>query len=313
MSTRSKYSVDYGYNLSVNRAPEELPMKLRIALLLCISVTAVAAQPQPQASAAAQPDTAKLAQIRHLLDLMGLTNRPPELWQSMMKQMQDSSVTNMFSPGGTSADSPEAKRYSTLLQEHMLAKMKAFDLAAIYVPIFDKSYSSEDLNGLIAFYESPVGKKMVRVQFALYSEAIKSFGPAISNMIKDSEAEIKKEHPELDADKPTELTPNAETQANHPVQRIRKGGDVAMASVIHSVQPVYPELARRRGIQGTVLVHTIIDKDGSVIEAKYISGPPELTKAAIDAVSQWRFRPTLLEGIPVQVECIFELNFNLGK
>jgi outer membrane biosynthesis protein TonB len=50
-----------------------------------------------------------------------------------------------------------------------------------------------------------------------------------------------------------------------------------------------------------------------VIQATYISGPAMLVQASIDAVKQWRFKPTLLGGVPVQVECIFEVNFHLGK
>jgi protein TonB len=85
-----------------------------------------------------------------------------------------------------------------------------------------------------------------------------------------------------------------------------------MASVINRVQPNYPPLARQNHIQGVVRLHTLIDKDGKVIEVTYVSGPPMLVQAARDAVLQWRFHPTTLNGVPVQVECIFDLNFNMG-
>jgi periplasmic protein TonB len=98
-----------------------------------------------------------------------------------------------------------------------------------------------------------------------------------------------------------------------PVQtRITKGGDVMMATAINKVTPVYPQLARQARVQGTVRLHTLIDKDGKVIDATYVSGPAMLAQSAIDAVKQWRFHPTMLNNTPVQVECVFELNFSLG-
>jgi periplasmic protein TonB len=101
--------------------------------------------------------------------------------------------------------------------------------------------------------------------------------------------------------------------SKQPPTRIAKGGDVQMASLIHKVPPVYPKPAIDARVKGTVKLHTVIDKDGTVIEATYVSGPAMLVQASIDAVKQWRFRPTLLEGVPIQVECVFEVNFHLGK
>jgi TonB family protein len=98
-----------------------------------------------------------------------------------------------------------------------------------------------------------------------------------------------------------------------PPKRIAKGGDVEMAYLISKVPPVYPKPAIDARVQGTVRLHTVIDTDGTVIQATYISGPAMLVQASIDAVKQWRFKPTLLGGVPVQVECVFEVNFHLGK
>jgi TonB family protein len=98
-----------------------------------------------------------------------------------------------------------------------------------------------------------------------------------------------------------------------PPKRIAKGGDVEMAYLISKVPPVYPKAAIDARVQGTVRLHTVIDTDGTVIEATYISGPAMLVQASIDAVKQWRFKPTLLQGVPIQVECVFEVNFHLGK
>lgn len=77
-------------------------------------------------------------------------------------------------------------------------------------------------------------------------------------------------------------------------------------------QPVYPVLARQSGIQGVVVLHAIIDRGGRVSELRVISGHPLLVKAAIDAVNQWRYQPTLLNGQPVEVETTITVSFVLG-
>jgi periplasmic protein TonB len=95
-------------------------------------------------------------------------------------------------------------------------------------------------------------------------------------------------------------------------QRIQKGGEIQAAQLISRVQPVYPVLARQSGIQGVVVLHAIIARDGGVNELQVISGHPLLVKAALDAVSQWRYQPTLLNGQPVEVETTITVSFVLG-
>jgi periplasmic protein TonB len=99
--------------------------------------------------------------------------------------------------------------------------------------------------------------------------------------------------------------------AKAPAPRLVKPSDPPQMT--KRAPPQYPESARARGIQGTVRLDTIIDTDDRVIETKYVSGPKELVQASMDCVKQLRFKPTLLNGDPVQVEYVFELNFNLGR
>lgn len=94
--------------------------------------------------------------------------------------------------------------------------------------------------------------------------------------------------------------------------RIRVGANVQAASLIHKVDPEYPESAKQAHISGTVVLHAIIGKDGSVLSLDYVSGPPELTKASIDAVKQWRYKPTKLNGDPIEVDTTISVVFTLG-
>jgi protein TonB len=101
--------------------------------------------------------------------------------------------------------------------------------------------------------------------------------------------------------------------SKQPPPRINKGGDAEMAFLISKVPPVYPKAAIDARVQGTVKLKTVIDTDGSVIEATYVSGPTMLVQASIDCVKQWKFKPALLQGVPAQVECTFEVSFHLDK
>jgi TonB family protein len=86
-----------------------------------------------------------------------------------------------------------------------------------------------------------------------------------------------------------------------------------MAGNIESqVRPVYPPDAKKRKIQGSVVLHAIIGKDGKVDTLAIISGPKELQKSAIDAVSKWVYRPYLLNGNPTEVETTITVTYSLG-
>jgi protein TonB len=94
--------------------------------------------------------------------------------------------------------------------------------------------------------------------------------------------------------------------------RIRQGGNVQQAKLINMVRPVYPPLAKQARISGTVRLHAIIAKDGSVIQLEVVGGHPLLVQSALDAVRQWRYQPTLLNGEPVEVDTTVDVVFSLG-
>jgi protein TonB len=96
-------------------------------------------------------------------------------------------------------------------------------------------------------------------------------------------------------------------------KRIRVGGQVQQARLINQPHPVYPPLARQARIQGTVRLQAIIAKDGSIVELQVISGHPLLVQAALDAVRQWRYQPTLLNGEPVEVVTTIDVVFTLSS
>ena len=106
--------------------------------------------------------------------------------------------------------------------------------------------------------------------------------------------------------------------SNVPVEAARPGvvraSEGVMAGlVVSKVAPGYPADAKQARIQGTVLMTVIIDKEGNVSNIQLVSGHPILAPAAIDAVKQWKYRPYLLNGAPVEVETQVQVNFTLAS
>ncbi|HYM79697.1 MAG TPA: energy transducer TonB [Candidatus Dormibacteraeota bacterium] len=95
-------------------------------------------------------------------------------------------------------------------------------------------------------------------------------------------------------------------------QRVRVSSGVQSGLLIRKVPPTYPPLARQARIQGTVLLQAEISKDGNIINLQLISGHPMLAPAAIEAVKQWKYKPYLLNGEPVEVETQVQVNFTLA-
>lgn len=94
--------------------------------------------------------------------------------------------------------------------------------------------------------------------------------------------------------------------------RIRMGGNLQAAALIHMVQPKYPKSAKKDHIQGTVVLHAIIGKDGTIQQLEAVSGPLELIPYTLEAVKHWVYKPTLLQGQPVEVDTQSSVVFTLG-
>jgi TonB family protein len=93
--------------------------------------------------------------------------------------------------------------------------------------------------------------------------------------------------------------------------RIRIGGNVTAAKLMQQVAPVYPAEARKNKVSGTVQLHVVLNREGGVMRIDVVSGPPELVDAAVNAVRQWRYQATLLNGDPVEVDALISVVFTL--
>ena len=106
-------------------------------------------------------------------------------------------------------------------------------------------------------------------------------------------------------------TPVAVPQIATP-QRVRVSSGVVSGLLLRKVQPNYPPLARQARIQGVVVLQAQISKEGAIENLQLISGHPMLAPAAIEAVKQWKYKPYLLNGEPVEVETQVQVNFTLA-
>jgi TonB family protein len=98
-----------------------------------------------------------------------------------------------------------------------------------------------------------------------------------------------------------------------PPLRIRQAGNVTAATIVYQPVPHYPDKARAEHVEGAVVLHVIIDKDGVVKNLEVVSGDPLLVTAAMDAVKQWRYTPTLLNGRAVEVDTTITVTFTMHR
>jgi protein TonB len=94
-------------------------------------------------------------------------------------------------------------------------------------------------------------------------------------------------------------------------ERLRVGGNVQADHILNKVNPVYPPIAKQSRLQGLVRLNVVVNKDGTVQDVQVASGDPLLAGASVDAVRQWTYRPTLLNGNPVEVVTVVDVNFTL--
>jgi protein TonB len=115
--------------------------------------------------------------------------------------------------------------------------------------------------------------------------------------------------PHVEAPPPPTPAP-ARTEKTRPVVI---GGDVQSSMAISRPNPVYPPIARQARIQGRVMLEALISRNGTIENLRVVNGHPLLVPAALDAVRQWRYRPTMLNGEPVEVQTTIEVNFTLSQ
>lgn len=133
--------------------------------------------------------------------------------------------------------------------------------------------------------------------YAIFFALLLSFSPAQSP-------------PSQDQDKPAQSPAEAPPPTKLP--RVRMGGKAASALLTKKVAPNYPREAREKRIEGTVRLHVIISREGKIQQCEVVSGDEILAKSAVEAVRKWEYKPTLLNGEPVEVDTTVDVIFSLN-
>lgn len=109
----------------------------------------------------------------------------------------------------------------------------------------------------------------------------------------------------------TTVVPAPPATESKPEIHVAKG--LQAGNLIKKVPPVYPLMARRVGLQGTVRMKAVISKEGDVIDLEVLEGPIELVVSAVDAVREWKYRPYVLAGQPIAVQTEITVNYQLSR
>jgi TonB family protein len=168
-------------------------------------------------------------------------------------------------------------------------------------------------DGKFTFGNLPAGQYILRIEKPGFASLFREF-----NVQPDSKVErglVLKLGPAQEQGN-TQAAEGARAAYPQPLnpQQLRIGGEAEEAKLIHKVQPVYPASAKAAGIQGKVLLDTVISADGVPQEIRVISSPnDDLTQSSLDSVRQWRYSPTLLNGQPVEVVTEVMVNYTLSR
>ena len=106
---------------------------------------------------------------------------------------------------------------------------------------------------------------------------------------------------------------NSPSSSQQDTKKLQVNAKDMVANLVSKVTPVYPEDAKKARVSGSVILDATIGKDGTVENLKVLSGPAPLQQSALDSVRQWKYKPYLLNGDPVEVETKITVVYSLSK
>lgn len=163
-----------------------------------------------------------------------------------------------------------------------------------------KQETTTGAEGRFAIENAPPGDSILRIEKPGFSALLREFSlKADSKIDKGLIMEIGRAREELQVQARGRAAAASQSSPSEP---IRLGGRVAQANLLTKIQPIYPAAAKAAGVQGIVELEAVISMEGVPLDIRVVSSPSdELSEASLEAVRQWRYRPTLLNGNPVEI------------
>jgi TonB family protein len=166
-------------------------------------------------------------------------------------------------------------------------------------------------DGKFAFEALPAGQYILRVQSPGFATLFREFNVKADSRV-DRGLTLALGKIQETVNVAAEGTPAAAAPTES--KRIRVGGAVEQTNLITKVQPIYPATAKAAGVQGPVNLEMVISKEGEPLDIRVLSSPSDdLTQSALEAVRQWKYKPTLLNGNPVEIVTDVLVNYTLLK
>jgi TonB family protein len=316
-------TVDIGSAALLHRSSVDYPaaaLAKRLQGTVTLEVTSDGAGNVTDAHVTGGPDEFRKAALQSVLQwhfahgAAGLTRgvtiffKPPEVVAGVLGSVPSvSQSVTVGALGGVIGGVPAGTRTATN-QGGVMASFPSTPLKSIEVYGLSETAKSE----LIASLPVHVGETMTQESLTKLSKSIAEFDEHLRPMITSVG-----DGWTVRVAAPQSVSSFASTGGVPPpqdgTQRIRVGGPVQAANLVRKVQPVYPPLAKQARISGKVVLNAVIGKDGTLVNLTVDSGHPLLVNAAIDAVRQWIYRPTMLNGIPVEVSTTIDINFTLAE
>ena len=278
------------------------PVKGSLTILsLCASSVLAAAQTPPSNSAPSEPvtiDPQKAALIREIFKAKGS--------QEIARQIVETTVSSRARLIRENPRYPSG--FADELVNKVRERMEAQDFTDFMMPDLANKLSIEELRQVLAFWTSPVGEKWKDSEVAALAGAQRRIRTWAVRVGREVEQEIAQEHPEWKLSSPPAIlsgTPDATG-----VYRI--GNGVSAPQLITKVEPQYTRDASKAHLSGTVVLWLTIDEKGVPGNIQVLKPLGKgLDEKAIEAVTQWRFKPGMKDGAPVKTQAQVEVNFRL--
>ncbi len=287
-----------------------------LVLLACSPLPVVSQQPL---------DPATKQDVEKFLELIDFRGQMHSLWNTMEAPTAEAggAAYKQANPQASAADVEKAKNAAGQSFQAFVNYLNIQEFIDAAVPIYQRHFTHSDMLAINEFAASSPGQKLLRSTPVIAEEDKQAFASVVQKRLAEYQLQkriadnllaqnaIRAEAKAGGASQPGDTSKNAAPAADGAAERSRVSPEISQGFLLSQVEPVYPPLARQARIQGAVVLNAQIGDDGTVESLNLVSGHPMLVQSAIDAVKQWRYKPFLVNGVPVAVLTQITVNFQL--